>query len=207
MILRYGVVSRIAHWVIAIAYVFLFLSGLALFHPAFYWLAAVFGGGAVMRVLHPFAGAALFVLFFAYAAGLWRENLLLPSDRVWLKKGLAVMMKREEVPVQGKYNAGQKLMFWSMVLVIPALLASGIFIWRPYFAHLFTADTRRLAGVAHALFAFLMFVGIAIHVYAAYWTKGSISAMTRGYVSRAWAKFHHPGWYAEVTGERKDEKA
>jgi glycosyltransferase involved in cell wall biosynthesis len=53
----------------------------------------------------------------------------------------------------------------------------------------------------HAAMAFVMFVGIGIHVYAAYWTKGSIRAMTRGTVTRAWARFHHPGWYAKLVGK------
>jgi formate dehydrogenase subunit gamma len=203
---RYGRASRLAHWAVAVAYVLLFASGLALFHPYFYWLSFLYGGGAFMRILHPFLGVGLFVLFFAYAARIWRENLLIDGDREWLQNALAIMMKRADVPVQGKYNAGQKLMFWSMVLVILGLMASGLFIWRPYFADLFTADTRRLANVAHAMYAFIMFVGIGVHVYAAIWTRGSIPAMINGKVTRAWARFHHPGWYRQVT-EGKGKKA
>jgi len=46
-----------------------------------------------------------------------------------------------------------------------------------------------------------MFVGIGIHVYAAIWTRGSIDAMVRGTVTRAWARFHHPAWLREVGGK------
>jgi formate dehydrogenase subunit gamma len=46
-----------------------------------------------------------------------------------------------------------------------------------------------------------MFVGIGVHWYAAYWTRGAVRAMVRGTVTRAWAKFHHPVWYREVTGK------
>jgi formate dehydrogenase subunit gamma len=198
---RYSAASRLAHWAVAIAYVLLFLSGLALFHPYFYWLSLVWGGGAFMRIMHPFLGVALAVLFFFYALRLWRDNVLVPSDREWLDKMLDYMNKKAEVRVEGKYNAGQKLMYWSMIVCIGALLLSGIVIWRPYFADSFSADSRRLANVLHAVFAFIMFVGIGVHVYAAYWTKGSITAMTRGTVSRAWAKFHHPGWYRGVAGK------
>jgi formate dehydrogenase subunit gamma len=43
-----------------------------------------------------------------------------------------------------------------------------------------------------------------VHVYAAYWTRGSIRAMTRGTVSAAWAKHHCAGWYKEMKdGEQK----
>lgn len=203
---RYGAASRIAHWLVAVAYVLLFASGLALFHPYFYWLSLLYGGGPFMRLLHPFLGVALFVLFFAYAARIWHENVLLKSDWNWLARAFDVMFKKEEVEVEGKYNAGQKLMFWSMVLVIAGLMFTGVFIWRPYFAHLFSADVRRLANVTHAAFGFIMFVGIGVHVYAAIWTKGSITGMIRGHVPRAWARFHHPGWYKEITaadGKRK----
>jgi formate dehydrogenase subunit gamma len=199
---RYTQRERLTHWAVALAYVALFLSGLALFHPFFYWLSALFGGGALMRVIHPFLGAAFAILFFAYALPLWGANRLLPSDRVWLR-GMFRYMNRagEDVPVEGKFNAGQKLMYWSMIAVIAALLVTGLFMWRPYFAPLLAAAARRSAGLIHAAVAFVMFVGIGIHVYAAYWTKGSIRAMTRGTVTRAWARFHHPGWYAKIAGK------
>jgi formate dehydrogenase subunit gamma len=203
---RYGTVSRIVHWTIAVGYVLLMLSGFALFLPPLYWLSAIFGGGSYARILHPFIGVGFALVFFGYAAGLWRSNLLLPGDWTWLKKSRDVMMKRTEVPVPGKYNAGQKMMFWAVVVVIPVLLVTGIFIWRPYFADSFTIDTRRVSALVHAIFGFLMFVAIGIHVYAAYWTKGSIAGMTRGYVSRAWAKAHHLAWYRQVEA-REERKA
>jgi formate dehydrogenase subunit gamma len=197
-VVRYGAATRLVHWVIALLFVLLFLGGLALFHPAFFWLAALFGGGTWLRILHPFFGAALLVLFLGYGAGIWRENLLLPSDRTWLKNAVAVMTKRKEIPVQGKYNAGQKVMFWWMLLSIVGLAASGVVLWRPYFADAFGADLRALATAVHVFFAFFMFAAIGVHVYAAFFTKGSITAMLRGTVTRRWARFHHPGWYREV---------
>jgi formate dehydrogenase subunit gamma len=198
---RYATGERLAHWAVALAYVALFLSGLALFHPFFFWLSALFGGGAFMRILHPFLGAAFFVLFYAYALRLWRDNLLVPSDRRWLREMFAYMNRRADPPVEGKYNAGQKLMYWSMIGVIAVLFATGLVLWRPYFAPGFGAGARRVAGLLHAVMAFVMFVGIGVHVYAAFWTKGSMRAMTRGTVSRAWARFHHPGWSARTAGK------
>jgi formate dehydrogenase subunit gamma len=199
---RYSAASRLAHWAVAIAYVLLFLSGLALFHPYFYWLSLVWGGGAFMRIMHPFLGVALAVLFFFYALRLWRDNLLVPSDREWLDKMLDYMNKKAEVRVEGKYNAGQKLMYWSMVPIIAVLLLTGIVLWQPYFAPSFSTGLRRAAGLLHAIASFIMFVGIGVHVYAAYWTKGSIRSMVRGTVSAAWARFHHPAWYREVTEKK-----
>jgi formate dehydrogenase subunit gamma len=201
LISRYTHGERLTHWAVAVSYVALFLSGLALFHPFFFWTSALFGGPGFMRIIHPFLGVAFAVLFYAYALRLVRDNLFVPSDREWTRKMFDYMNKKEDVRVEGKYNAGQKLMYWSMIVVIALLLVSGLLIWRPYFAPSVPVTLRRLGSVVHALMAFIMFVGIGIHIYAAYWTKGSMRAMTRGTVTRSWARFHHPGWYSKVTGK------
>ena len=198
---RYSEAERLTHWAVALAYLALFLSGLALFHPFFYWTSALFGSAALMRILHPFIGVALAILFFAYAVRLVQDNRFSESDRHWLRNMTAYMSGREEARVEGKYNAGQKLMYWSMIVSIAALLVTGIFMWRPYFAPFFTLPVRRFMAVFHAIFAFIMFVGIRIHVYAAVWTRGSMRAMTQGWVTRRWARYHHPGWYEKVVGK------
>jgi formate dehydrogenase subunit gamma len=53
VIVRYTANERTNHWIVAIAFVLAALSGLALFHPALYWLSALFGGGPWTRILHP----------------------------------------------------------------------------------------------------------------------------------------------------------
>jgi formate dehydrogenase subunit gamma len=194
--------ERLTHWAVAVLYVTLFLSGLALFHPFFFWTSVLFGGAAFMRVVHPFLGVALAVVFYAYAGRTWRDNQLVASDAPWLRAMFRYMNKEGgHVPVEGKYNAGQKYMYWSMLVVVGALLVSGVLVWRPYFAPSVAAPVKGVAGLVHATLAFVMFVGIGVHVYAAYWTKGAMRAMTRGTVSGAWARFHHPGWYAKVAGK------
>jgi len=202
LILRHSNGARVAHWAVAIAFTFLFLSGLALFSPFFFWLSGVFGGGSLMRFIHPLAGVALVILFYPYAALLMADNRWRPDDSKWVAHMAAYM--RNEHPDVGqthKYNAGQKLMYWSMVPLIAALAATGVMLWQPWFAPHFSAGARRAAGLIHAVCAFVMFVGIGIHVYAAIWTRGSIDAMIRGTVSRAWARFHHPAWEREMTGK------
>jgi formate dehydrogenase subunit gamma len=202
LILRHPVGERVTHWAVAIVYVFLFLSGLAMFHPFYFWLSHLFGNGQFMRFLHPIAGVALVILFYPYASRVWNDNHWQPADNDWLKNMFSFMRKEHHPGNTGKYNAGQKLMFWSMVPIIALLLITGIIIWQPWFAPIFPAALRRIAGLLHAIFAFVMFVGIGIHWYAAYWTRGSIQAMVRGTVTRRWAKFHHPAWYREINGGR-----
>ncbi|HTN53768.1 MAG TPA: formate dehydrogenase subunit gamma [Anaeromyxobacter sp.] len=201
---RYSTAARLSHWAVAVAYIALFFSGLALFHPFFFWTSSLFGGAAFMRLLHPYLGSAFFVFFLVYALRLREDNRLLPSDRQWLRGMTGYMTRKAELPVEGKYNAGQKMMYWSMLTIIPLLFLTGMAIWRPYFAPSLPLVFRRVAGLCHATLAFIMFVGIGVHVYAAYWTKGTMRAMTRGTVTGAWARFHHPVWYARVTGRRAD---
>jgi len=61
---------------------------------------------------------------------------------------------------------------------------------------------RRAAVVLHATAAAILILSVIVHVYAAIWVKGSVRAMTRGTVSEAWARRHHPLWYREISGGR-----
>ena len=199
-IVRHDNSERIVHWMIAIAFLFLFFSGLALFSPFFFWMSAIFGGGQFMRLLHPFAGVLLVLLFYPYAWRLRKDNQWTPADAKWVEQSVAYMKKRAEFSDTGKYNAGQKLMYWSMVPIIAILFLTGITMWQPWFANAFPAPLRRVTSLLHAVAAFVMFIGIGIHWYAAYWTRGSIRAMVRGTVTQAWARYHHPAWFRQITG-------
>lgn len=202
LIQRYSARERSNHWLVAITFVLAALSGLALFHPAFFFLAHLFGGGTWARILHPFIGTLMFLFFIAMAARFWRLNRMTPADRRWMRRIGDVLCNRDEdLPESGKYNAGQKYLFWVMVVSIPVLLVSGIVIWQPWFAPYFPIWLLRVAVVVHALAAWVIILGIVVHVYAAIWVKGTLRAMTRGTVSEAWAKHHHRAWYREMTGK------
>lgn len=87
------------------------------------------------------------------------------------------------------------------------LLVSGVIIWRPYFAPAFSIPVIRFALMLHSFAAVALIVVIMVHIYAALWVKGTITAMVEGWVTSAWAKKHHPRWYREVrkTTEKKAE--
>ena len=63
LIERYEASDRINHWLVAITFILLALSGLALFHPSMFFLTNLFGGGPWTRNLQPFIGLVMFVAF------------------------------------------------------------------------------------------------------------------------------------------------
>jgi formate dehydrogenase subunit gamma len=202
LIVRYTPNERSNHWITAITFVLLALSGLAMFHPAMSFLYFVLGGGQWTRILHPFVGCVMFLSFLILALRFWHHNYLDRADIQWMKQIDDVLNNREEkLPAIGKYNAGQKLLFFTMVICLLLLLASGIVIWRRYFSFYFPIEIIRLAAVVHAAAAFVLIVGIVVHIYAALWIKGSIGAMTRGTVTYGWARKHHPNWFKEIIGK------
>ncbi len=200
LIERFKPADRANHWLTAITLILLALSGLALFHPAFFWLTNLFGGGTWTRILHPFIGVVLAVSFWMLAQRFHADNRLTAADREWMRRIRDVVANRaQNLPEVGRYNAGQKYLFWTMVTTIALLLVSGIVIWQPWFAPRFSIGLARVAVLIHALAAFVLTAGVLVHIYAVIWIKGTLRGMTRGSVTRAWAKHHHPGWYREVS--------
>jgi formate dehydrogenase subunit gamma len=198
-IVRYTPRVRTNHWFVAITFVLLALSGLALFHPALFWLSNLFGGGTWTRILHPFIGVILFVAFVILMAQVWADNRMSDRDWQWVKNFREVVNNREDAaPEAGRYNGGQKLLFLVLVLCVFGLLLSGVVMWRPYFAPYFPVGIARFAADLHAVSAFVMICAIIIHVYAGIWVKGSIHAMTHGTVTPGWAWKHHRAWFREV---------
>jgi formate dehydrogenase subunit gamma len=202
MVSRYSSAERANHWIVALLFLYLTLSGLALFHPYFWFLMPIAGGGPWARFLHPLAGVLMFVAFALMAAKYWRDNVIESYDREWQKRLGDVLNNRDDnLPEIGKYNVGQKQLFWTMCITMLLLLVTGVMMWRPTFAAWFPIPLIRIAAVVHMLAAWVLIVGIIVHVYSAiFWVRGSLRAMTRGTVTAAWARHHHPLWYRKVTG-------
>jgi formate dehydrogenase subunit gamma len=202
---RYTGGARINHWITATCLVLLALSGLALFHPSLFFLTGLFGGGQWTRAIHPWIGVVLFFSFTGLFIRFWRANLWKAEDGTWLARLKDVLTSHEErLPEVGKYNAGQKAVFWSMSLLILILIASGFVIWDQYFAAYSTIDQKRIAVLVHAVAAVTIICVWIVHVYAAIWVRGTISAMTRGRVTGGWAWRHHRKWLRELVGGRKN---
>ncbi len=200
---RYKGYTRLNHWVTAGSLIVLALSGLALFHPALYFLTGLFGGGATTRWLHPFVGVLLFFSFLLLFVQMWRLNLPQSGDGRWVSHlGDVVKGHEENLPEIGKYNAGQKMVFWAMTLLILVLIGTGVMIWQQYFPDLVSIPTRRIAVAVHALAAVGILCVFILHVSAAFWTRGTIRAMTQGTVTGGWAFRHHRKWLRELAGRQ-----
>jgi formate dehydrogenase subunit gamma len=205
---RYTTGARINHWITAVSLVLLALSGLALFHPSLFFLTGLFGGGQNTRMIHPWIGVVLFFSFLGMFLRFWKANLWKREDGTWLARLRDVLADHEEsLPEVGKYNAGQKMVFWMMSVLIIVLIASGLVMWDQYFFNYTTIEQKRLAALIHSLAAIVIICTWIVHVYAAIWVKGTIPAMVRGSVTGGWAWKHHRKWLKELvpgntTGDR-----
>ena len=196
---RYSAGQRSNHWAVVTCFVLAAVSGFALFHPALFWLTALVGGPQWARILHPYLGIAMFVLFlglfFAFVgANIWRKE-----DSAWLGSAGKLVSEGNaaHMPPVGKYNGGQKLVFWLFALCLIVLLVTGGLFWQAWFAPSVPIWLQRIAVVLHALAAFGLVLTVVVHAYAAIWVKGTVQAMTRGTVSAGWARHHHPLWYRD----------
>src|SRR5262245_8764907 len=84
-IIRFTVSERIVHWLVALTFLYAALTGLSVWSPRLYWIAAVFGGGPTVRAWHPW-GALLFVIVFTVMFARWRASMRMDAeDRRWLR--------------------------------------------------------------------------------------------------------------------------
>src|ERR1700722_10260454 len=157
LIVRYDASERTNHWLGAIAFVLVALSGLALFHPALFFLSNLLGGGPWTRILHPYLGLAMCVSFVFLASRVARDNRMQPRDWQWLRQYRDVIENRGDgLPEVGRYNAGQKLVFYSVVACLALLLPTGIILWCASTAGLFPVGVVRLGSVLHAIAALVL---------------------------------------------------
>lgn len=207
---RYTDNQRINHWLVVVVFGLAGFSGLALFHPNLFFLTQFFGGPQWTRIVHPYLGIGVFLLFLLMFIGFWRVNVWRRRDTEWVKSAPALVLHpdRAVMPPVNKYNAGQNLVFWLMSLSLTVLLATGVLFWQAWFASSVPIPVQRVAIALHALAAFIMSLTAVVHIYAAIWVKGTLRAMTQGTVTAGWAKHHHPLWYKEkIEGHPPTERS
>jgi formate dehydrogenase subunit gamma len=198
-LIRNSTLTRINHWITGGCFVLLLLSGLSMFDPALFFLSELFGGGQSTRAIHPWIGIVLAISYAGLIVQFWRDNMWSRDDIAWLRAFDRVLVNEEDtVPEVPRFNAGQKFVYWSMALLVPVLLFTGLVIWEVYFSAYTTVEQQRIAVLIHSLAAIAAIIVWIVHVYAAIWVKGSLRAMTQGYVTPGWAWRHHRKWFRRL---------
>jgi len=208
MIKRYSFAERANHWFGALTYVYLLMTGLALWSPYLFWMATVLGGGPTARFWHPWLGL-LFSVSLAWSFLQWHRDMRTDdNDRAWAKE-IPHYIKNEDdqVPSAGRFNYGQKLYFWGMIYSVILLLLSGIALWWVEALPWSFRFLRYAAILVHASVAMITIGLFLIHVYmSTIMEEGSFGSMVHGRVTRAWAWTFHRNWYYEVTGRSRPKQ-
>src|SRR5215831_13496914 len=203
LIQRFSDIDRIAHWAVAISFVALAISGLIiavgkylllplLGYTIFSWLAIL------AKNVHNFV-APIFILSVPLLIILFiRDNLPKMYDIDWLKTFGGMLSKGGgEVP-SGRFNAGEKALFWALLCFFSVVLCiSGAILLFPNFDQ--GRSMMQTANVVHAVCALLAIAMACFHIYlGTIGMKGAYDAMRTGYVDETWAKEHHEIWYEEI---------
>jgi len=200
---RFTYFERAAHWVNAIAFVALAVSGIVMAFGKFFLLPVIgstlFGWLTyALKNIHNFVGplfvVSLVVVFLVFV----RDNLPSKEDIQWLLKA-GGLFGGAEVPSH-RFNAGEKVLFWGGVFLLGALVAgSGVFLDKIVPAVEYTRANMQVAHMIHASAAVLMMAMFFGHIYmGTLGMRGAYSAMKTGYVDETWAKEHHELWYDDI---------
>lgn len=194
---RFSFTERAVHWMAALSFLYAALTGLALWTPSLFFLASLFGGGEAVRRWHPWGGVVFAVVLGAMFRN-WASDMKVDAeDREWLRNAHRYAAHDDRgLPEPGRFNAGQKLLFWIQAIAALVLFASGVVLYWP---ELMPRGLRLLAVLVHPGAAVVAMAGILVHVYmgtAA--VPEALRGMIQGSVSEAWARAHHPRWYRGI---------
>jgi formate dehydrogenase subunit gamma len=200
-IVRFNAFERFVHWLTASTFVVLGITGLNI----------TFGRNLIL----PWLGANAFstwsewakyahnFLSFAFTIGvvlmflMWiGQNFLTAADVEWFKAG-GGMGKGAKHPPAWKFNGGQKLLYWFIVLGGAAMIISGYMLMFPFYGGL-TVGNMELAEIFHGVVGMLFVALILAHIYlGTLGMEGAFESMGEGTVDVNWAKEHHPLWLKE----------
>jgi formate dehydrogenase subunit gamma len=205
-ILRFNSLERFTHWLTATTFIILALTGLNL----------VFG----KTVLLPLFGAETFAaatqwgkyahnyLAWPFMIGLvimlviWiKDNIPNSTDMTWLKAGGGLFSKGVHPPAR-KFNAGQKVIFWSVIIGGAALSVTGVFLLFPELAGSYA--NWQLNQIIHGLVSVVLIAVMIGHIYiGSLGMEGAFDAMGSGEVDYNWAKEHHSIWAEEMRAKQE----
>lgn len=195
-ILRFNAFERFTHWMTATCFIILSLSG----------LNYIFGKRLLMPLIGPEAFGAIaqwakyshvylawpFMLGVAFMFVLWiKDNIPNKIDLAWIKAGGGFIGKGH--PHAGRFNAGQKGVFWMVAGFGAAMSVTGLMMLFPF--ALTDINGMQLMQVVHSVIGIVFIAGILAHIYiGTLGMEGAYDAMGSGKVDLAWARAHHDLW-------------
>jgi formate dehydrogenase subunit gamma len=202
---RFTPFERAAHWTNAIAFSLLAISGVVMafgkniIQPVigsalFGWLTYA------LKNIHNFAGPVFAVSLVVVILTFVKDNFPRAGDVGWLLKGGGMLSKGAGHVPSHRFNAGEKVLFWTGVFVLGLLVvASGLVLNKlvPGFGE--TRSDMQVAHMVHAAAAMGMMALFLGHIYmGTLGVRGAYQAMRTGYVDETWAKEHHEHWHDDV---------
>lgn len=228
---RFKAFERFGHWILAGSFVMLGVTGLLVLFGRV-WIVPTFGHEANSFILigskwvHNNVSWAFMIgviwVFFAWVL----HNIPNRTDLVWLAQGGGIFTKSH--PPAKKFNAGQKIIFWLVIIMGVSISMSGLSLLFPFELPMFGKTfallnawgisgilglgelptqltphhEMQLAQAWHAIVAFAYMAFILAHIYiGSVGMEGAFDAMGKGDVDEEWARQHHSLWYEEVTGK------
>lgn len=230
-ITRFTTVERMGHWLLAVSFILLALTGLNLLYGR-YVLPPVIGAEAFGlisywgKVAHNYVAFA-FMTGLAVILVMWvGHNLPNRHDVIWLLKGGGMFSRRVHPPAR-KFNAGQKILFWLIILGGISISLSGIALMFP-FEFAFFAKTFQFLNIFgfelpenltpiqemqynqlwHAIMALFLTAVVIGHIYlGSIGMEGAFDAMGTGEVDLNWAREHHSLWVEEEEARARSGEA
>ncbi|MDI3306365.1 MAG: formate dehydrogenase subunit gamma [Acetobacteraceae bacterium] len=208
-LLRFNLLERANHWMVASSFIILALSGLNLTFGRYLLLPLI--GPEAFTTLSLWGKVAHNYLAFPFSLGLvvmlllWiKDNIPNRVDLAWLKAGGGFFTGGH--PAAGRFNAGQKLIFWITVLGGGIVAASGYVLLFPF--SVTDIAGQQLSHMVHGVLAMLMIAAMLAHIYiGTLGMEGALDAMTTGRVDYNWAREHHSLWVEDELTRARDSVA
>lgn len=191
---RMSVLERLIHVLTLISFLTLAATG---FVAAICW-GRLHGWGMLIHLIV----APIFAIGVTACALRWAEaSCFAPCDWQWVKKFGGYLGDRGHVPAD-RFNAGQKMFFWSVLGLGLVVISSGLIRAFPALC----PASQGCIYAAHRYSALLLVMAVLVHIYlGTVANPGTWRAMLSGYVSSNWAKHHHPLWWERLDKDNVPE--